>query len=416
MEGELPHESHFALFAGKFCYDYIPEQNQTSGQVDLYLTREGSLGAFPSTGKLLFMLFDDETEHWKKAHRRWASSTCEEKTTDSSDTLPLAFGADKKEVQYAVKIEQHIRPRFWYFAIVGCDLPVDETVHYKVHATNNMWGWQGEFSLDHMGLYIVYMVFTVLFAVGFTATFCCSRARMENGEDSVLSEHPYIKLLLLSYVASLASCALFLMHYTLFLRDGFGLQRLRYLGVISATVANCTVFLIAILSSVGWAISNFSLPHRRLFFGMLVLVGGVTALSEFHAATAVDQSTKLYTYQSGPGALILVLKIFVFCWFAFQCKMTYDDEITETNRTFYKWLGISMGLWAMNVPVASLLSFNLSPWVRYKIVTSVECGARFFGQMFLSQLFCGPLSPLSRKNTFLPSDGSEMAEFGNLNG
>lgn len=58
-----------------------------------------------------------------------------------------------------------------------------------------------------------------------------------SAQDSVLGEHPYVKLLLLSLAASCASSALFTMHYTMFMYDGFGSKRLRFLAMFSAIVA-----------------------------------------------------------------------------------------------------------------------------------------------------------------------------------
>jgi len=389
-------QSNFNVFVTKFCYDYLSDKEQTVGKVRLQLQRVApERGAMPQpvAGRLLFLIFDDEKTHWKLVRKRWETSSCEEKQAAASNALEVKIEPNRTEATYQVQIGEHVRPRFWYFGLAGCDLRFTEPVRFRVHMKNDIWGWQSEFSLDHMGLFILYAVFTFAFGLATAATAYGSRS---------IGDHPYIKLLLLSYGSSLASCWLFLGHYTLFLRDGSGSKRIRFVAVVASTVANCTIFLIAILCSVGWAITKFNMPNRRCFLGMTALVGGLSALSELRAETMVDQSTKLYSYQSGPGVLALVLKIFIFCWFAYQTKQTYDEERDGRLRRYYKYLGISITGWSLNVPVTVLLAFKLSPWVRYKTVITIELVARLLGQVLLSQLFCGPLSPITAANTFLP--------------
>jgi len=252
-----------------------------------------------------------------------------------------------------------------------------------------------------MGLPMLYGGFTVAFLLtSLVAAWALRwRAAMQD-----LREHPYAQLLLLSYAASAASCFFFLVHYMLLTRNGYGSMRIRFLAALGAVVANCTIFLITILSSTGWAITRTTLPSRRCFLGLVTLVGASTALCELHAATTVDQSTQLYSYQSIPGVLTLMLKIFMFCWFAYQTRATYDEEFHDRRRSFYKVLGISMSLWSVSVPVTVLIAFKLEPWVRYKIVTTVDVMFRFIGQAILLQLFAGPLSPIAAENTFTLGD------------
>merc|ERR1712032_70626 len=114
----------------------------------------------------------------------------------------------------------------------------------------------------------------------------------------------------------------------------------------------------------------------------------------------VDQSTRLYSYQSTPGVMSIMLKIFIFCWFGFQTRTTYDEEPDAGRRRFYKVLGVSMSMWSLSVPVSVLLAFQVSSWWRYKVVTAVDVAARFVGQALLTLLFCSPMSPICGENTF----------------
>lgn len=407
--GDVPTQSYFSQFIGKFCYDF-DRTGSNVGEMSLVLSRvEAAKGKYPSSGKLFFMLFDDEGRHWKKVQDSWKTSTCEEKQSNASDTMELSLPEDKQEMTFTISVKQQIRPRFWYFLLTACGVELPEPLKYKLHTQNAHWGWQQEFSFDHVGLY--YKVLSVFAASallgGLTLWASCSRIE---ASPVRLIEHPYLKLLLLSYATSTVSCIFFLIHYTVYSHDGHGLHRLRFLGVVMSAISNFSIFLIAILSSTGWGIINFYLLYRRAFIGMLAAVGIFSLFIELKSAPEIDESTKLSHYQSGPGVLSLVLKIFIFCWFACQLKATLDVVSSGKNRRFFTFLGIGITIWALNLPVVTVLAMRISPWYRYKVVTTAELIARCIGQAMLSQLLCGPLSPLSLENTFLPPE--HLAEGG----
>jgi len=415
IEGELPVTLEFAEYVGHFCFDFTNDTDV--GNIVIDLIRESQEPVL-TTGALYFLIFDDEQRHWKRAWRTWDASTCDEKKRAASLTTQLKVQGGEWKDHYTIRIKERVRPRFWHFAFVACDgAQLVSPLRYKLHARNYLWGWQQELSVDRMGLPMLYGCFTAAFLLTSLVTAWTVRWRSAV-QDAPLREHPYSQLLLLSYVASSASCFFFLVHYMLLTRDGHGSMRIRFLGVLGAVVANCTIFLIAILSSVGWAITRTSLPNRRFFLGLITLVGASTALCELRAETTVDQSTQLYIYQSIPGVLVLMLKIFMFCWFAYQTKETYDEEFHDRRRSFYKVLGISMSCWSVTVPVTVIVAFYISPWWRFKVVTIMDVSARFIGQLLLLQLFAGPLSPITAENIFSMRDqnGADMQLNGvNLN-
>lgn len=396
LEGELPHSENYAEYVGKFCFDFANRSDTFVGMVSVRVWSEIPVAS--SKGKLYFMLYDDERKHWKQVRKNWQWSTC----TEKKDAASLVSEVKQHKKEYLINIREKIRPRFWYFTFVGCDLDLLETpLMYKVHAINEISGFQQEFSVDHMGLLKVYGFFTVAFSIATVFVFWLTRWRSDARH---LREHPYLQLLLLSYCASMASCFFFMTHYSKFMQDGFGSQRIRFLGVLAAIVANCTIFLIAILSSVGWAISTHILPGRRYFLAAVTTAGGLSAFAEYHSETSVTQSTRLYSYESTIGLIAMMIKIFMFCWVAYQMKDTYDLERHISTRQFYKFLGIAFSIWSLNVPISVALAFSLSSWVRYKIVTSVDLIARFLGQALLSGLLCGSLSPITEENTFPARD------------
>lgn len=260
--------------------------------------------------------------------------------------------------------------------------------------------------MDHMGLLVAYLVFVAAIPACMMCTVLASSA-----DDEVpRKDHPYVRLLLLSYGLFFASCVFFLVHYGFFAHDGMGSRRIRFLAVLSCIIANCTIFFILLLASTGFAISTAIMPSKRVYLGAVALVGGLNALLELHAETAIDLSSKLYGLQSTPGLTSLVVKMFMTCWFAFSIRGTYEVERDERRRNFYKVLGISYTVWLLHVPITVLVCFLLAPYVRYKVVVIIDLVALFLGHCWLSNLLLGRQTPLTAENTFSLRD--DFDEFG----
>eukprot|EP00931_Biecheleriopsis_adriatica_P106279 TRINITY_DN80760_c0_g1_i1.p1 TRINITY_DN80760_c0_g1~~TRINITY_DN80760_c0_g1_i1.p1 ORF type:complete len:453 (+),score=55.50 TRINITY_DN80760_c0_g1_i1:96-1454(+) len=414
--GSLSNEANVRHFVGKFVFDFRPNLDESVGTVTVKARRDGPPLERSRDGRLFFFLFDDERSHWKRVRRHWNARTCDELIQAASLHSEIVLSTEEHEVVYTIQIREHLRPRFWYFAFAACDLKLNNPLEYEVHAENDMWPWQKEFSLDHIGLLHCYATYSVMYAV----TLGCTVLALRRGDGPPRREHPYVQLLLMSLCSSVASCCLFSVHYALFMQNGFGSKRIHFMGVLGSIVADCTIFLIAIFASVGWAISTAVLPQRRVFLSAVALVGGLNGLLELRASTMTDLSTKVYSYQSTPGLFSLILKVFMTCWFCYQIRIVHDEETKEKRRKFYKVLGVGFSVWSLHVPVAVVICFILSPWVRYKVVTILDVASRFLWQVLLSWLLCGPLSPLGAENIFTlrddDADARELSFTGLSNG
>lgn len=397
IEGELPvQERNFALFVQKFCYDFVPDDMHPVGIMELNITKiEDIPREIADKGQLYLMAFDDEQGHWKSIQRHWQSASCEVRKQMSSlyKMIDLNKGSVGNPVTYRLRIREHVRPRFWYFVIVACDKELVAPIRYKAIFLNELWGWQKEFSFDRMGMYRAFQIASVGFMLALTYTTYLTRSHD-------FRDHPYVKLVNFSYQASAAYVVLFFVHYWLFQQDGFGNVRLRFLGILASIVANCTVFLIGMLCSIGWAITCATMPHRRAFLGAVGVVGGLSAICELRAQETFDESTRLYSYQSVPGVFALIIKVFMFCWFAFHIRETIEEERDDKRHRFYKIMAVAFTIWFLNVPVTVLLAYMVAPWYRYKVVTIVDLTMRFCSQALLTYVFVGRFSPITEENAY----------------
>lgn len=413
FDGELSQQPHIAEFVGKFVYDYSNStasdgQTEFIGSVQVECEIVGGKNLPPGT-RVVFMLFSDESERWPFVRRHWEASTCDEKQSASSGHFPLNFGQDGTATSTS-QIREHIKTRYWYFTIVSCGKSSFSEIRlrYRVRATNSQQRWP-EFSMDRVGLLHAYLIFLVAFMLLGTSTMFLANQR-SHFEGFQVNDHPYMQLLEIAIFASAAGCGFELFHYVMFLRDGTGSLRIRFLGIFAAIIANSTLYLIGILASCGWAITKGSFPYRRFFLSGVALLAGLNAWCELKAELSLDESNTTPGFNGTLGALSVIVKLLLFCWFAVQVRISVMEETVEKKRLFFNWFSAGFGLWALNVPVMAVLSVAVDETWRYKVVVSVEMLCRFIGLCALVHVFCGAVSPITSDNTFSTSYEDESMD------
>lgn len=402
LDGELIPRRGSADFAGKFCFGAEEAPDKEAGKIFLSVHREHP-HLEPRQGILYFMIYDDD--HWMAIRDDWLGASCQQKINASNLITEVKFEQQAPEFKHKIPLFERARPRFWYFTFVSCNgfELQGASLSYRIHAVNVNQDWQREFSYDHKGVMELHAVSTIAFGSIFFLAVWASWCR-PTAEMLKLRDHPYVQLLLLTLLCSLASSFFLSVHYVMFMYDGSGDKSVRFLAVLAAVVANCTVFLIAMLSSQGWAVTTFALEQRRLFLAGIALVGGLSGVTELHAEVTIDQSTQLYVYQSFPGACSLVTRLLMFAWYAHQIKTTCQTERQERVRQYYLVLTVVFSVWCINSPVSVVLAFSLDPWVRFRVVALVDNITRFFGLALLVYVLCGPPTPISSQNTFTTED------------
>jgi len=202
----------------------------------------------------------------------------------------------------------------------------------------------------------------------------------------------------LSLAASLAMCCSSLVHHCLQAWGGLAWRRLWLLASLARVVADSCVFLVAILASVGWAISSAKLPDRQRFLGLAALVEGLSALCELQArADGVGGGLGLAgpLPQAAAGPLCPLLRVLGFSWFAYQMGIASDEGFFELHRGFYVRLSAAATVWLLGGPVSMLFALLLPAWHRFRAVAATDLASRLAAQTLLAWLFCGPLSPIA---------------------
>lgn len=383
--GAVPALGCGRFYIGKFCFDYASRDDKAgrfsftmSGEVQP-LQEVSMEGGSEGMSGLFFAVFDDELDSWKKsvslygASNDGSSASCEDLLRYQHyyvQVPPQAHSFNR-----TVYITESVRPRFWYFTFVACNISIVTPLQYQIHAQNIKQGIQSEFSLDERGTLPLQLFATVFFGLlAYALRVCVIRAE---GTEAFRSR-PLLRLLLFSACMSTAGASCNLLHCAVFMADGVGWPFFEMLGQLELCCAKAVFSILQLLVAKGWALfySPEEVARRRMVFCTLGLIVAISFGCEVNAQWFHDASTTLYLYESLPGTLILILNVVLFIEAYRSMLDTYRHETSDEVRYFYFLVSLVMWVYFMTLPLICVLAVSFDPWVRAKYVARAEVFSR----------------------------------------
>mmetsp|Transcript_36114 Transcript_36114/g.82940 ORF Transcript_36114/g.82940 Transcript_36114/m.82940 type:complete len:493 (+) Transcript_36114:38-1516(+) len=407
------------VFITKFCFDFKEGAKDEKAPPVGHVEISTSCPNCPKVQdqSLWLMVFDDEVPDpskdfygsWPRIKHDFTELSCKDlKQMSPKGPLKYSLLLDTTSSNMYIKpfdISETIRARFWYFTLVNCNTnddtantvglaPKGVNMEYTVHVTNTLYGWQKEFSFDRVGVIYMYAFFAVLFGIPSVLLAQDYLRSLYDVRHRAVQDNPYLRPMLLAFLASEASCCAFFTFYCWFAWTGKDFRPFYVLATFWAVCANGMIYVMVSLASVGYGMnSSNQMSGFRVFAMIILVVGLLSTYLELSTFWVQDPSAYLYAYMSTSGVLAMLLKV-VMC-VLFGCKLveSYKTELNSRLKHFYWLLGCCFGAWFMNVPVMVCLAYALAHEWRFFVVTLVEICMRFVGQMMFAVFFCGPLSP-----------------------
>jgi len=393
FDGVLPAQSEFAVYVGKFAYDYDPDKKPvgtlsaevqgvvqhklSSAEEEVPLTDPEALRENPE-GRLFLVTYSDERKHWARIREFWDELTCRERMQYASWFVEIT-SSENSYWTTSTSIRQGLRPRFWYFAFVNCGADIAQPMPYMVRARNLQHGFQAEFSLDNHGAIPLDATFSVLFFLT-AATSWLALALRETGPSAAAQMLFYLQL---SAACSAIGCGLRLWHHSAFAQSGVGIIQVQLLGTICSTGAKV---LFTVFMAKGWSLLSPPTDDERgqpAIFCALFAAIGLSVACEVHEQYFHDKSTEIRLYDSWTGEIILMLNLGLLasaCWLGWEA---YRFETLPSVRQLARRVSSMAGIYFATLPVLAVLALVLEPWVRRKYIERLELFTRWLATAML---------------------------------
>jgi hypothetical protein len=349
-----------AVFLSKFCFDFGKNASVAPGFFNLKLH-----DVSPKIGTFEIALFDDQSGSYPNEDALW-SWKCGSDHLNNSAKLQIAFDASEnywklgKAPTVAEQINEQIRPRWWYVAIIDC-AGFERTVKYDLHMTNPRQGWQQEFSMDQCGL-VTLSFFLLVFIALSLSQFRAICLHSETAETS----HPFRLILALSLFFAVFSSLAMVVDSSLFSHHGESNVALHLTAKLFKVCSKSALVSMLLLMSQGICISqplhNFEL--RRVLRFVVPFSSACFSLEVWGEYAQSRTYTTGFVYCTWLGSLLILADVILLLVFSKNLCSAHRNELDNDKKRFYKSWGIMYSSAFIVLPGVSMLSMVVAPWVR----------------------------------------------------
>eukprot|EP01012_Entosiphon_sulcatum_P066049 TRINITY_DN95109_c0_g1_i1.p1 TRINITY_DN95109_c0_g1~~TRINITY_DN95109_c0_g1_i1.p1 ORF type:complete len:470 (-),score=77.13 TRINITY_DN95109_c0_g1_i1:155-1543(-) len=340
-------------FIAKFCYD------NEEKELAKYSWKVDETTNFTN---LVLLSYHDGDEYWPAVKRHLDSKQCSGLLSSPPATVssPLAQAPESH-----IQILQRSRPRYWYFAVASADCSELKELSFRMTLTLENPGqwWRRHFSWDEHGVLESYVLYSCIFIVLDIYVGLYTRRYIQaNGVPQVVS------LFLCALIMKTFSVFMCCIHYMAFATNGVGVVPFFKFGLMGQVGARLMGVFLALVISKGFAVAvPLHRADKRVIVSIfLVLLLFNLLLFLFWWADVVAPWSTVYILDTWPGYTISAchgLVAVLFLYWTFHTVRAHRDKFL-----FYRIFTPVFALWLAMLPIASIASAALDPWVRFKTV------------------------------------------------
>lgn len=305
-------------------------------------------------------MYDDETDSWPSVYGSGVNCNCDCAIAKAKDLSPIAPNIPSGAVIDPPPIKEHLRPRFWYVAVISCsEASVDYTVTMEQIDGSQL-------GVNEDGLFLLYIIMFFVWGVALMGQAWASRWLWR-----ARTFHPIIKLFTMSIFWWFLFTTCEMMHWAAFAGNGVGIPFIEGIGRVCEVLGRVTFILLVMLIAKGWTISSTVLTERPQLLGAVALLLLVYIILAIWDLAGRDPASTLYVYDSAPGVIICLLHVAVLVWFVLRVNKSFREEVHTEKRKFYWRFGLVYSFWFISLPIVVIIGAIDAPWSRQKTVESL---------------------------------------------
>lgn len=394
LEGNCPVEQHpgimeFNIFSGKRSDGkavVMPPMLPPGARTDLaeggfvHMPDNPTLAGVRAPGggapEVYIALLDDEYFSFPEVSQVWGEANCTDLLHAAKKNFQLNWDlvSTWQGESIMTPLAERVRPRWWYIAFVSCS-PYKVDLSYRMHFTNQLIGWEREFSMDTAGLIEVTLFICILLGalllmqIG-SLNDWVMRSHMQRWDRL----HPALLLVTAALVLAMLGEMAWFAYFLHFQSNGEGLVQydVAARGLIMA--AKTVMQILFMLQAQGQSISSPEISwveHRELVVGQCVF-GCLSFLLEVWSDSEFWTTSTEYVYDTRPGIALVAFDCLWLWMYASRSLRTFQQETRLKARTFYRIYSPIFGVWFASLPLIAAVARVLAPWVRHRIIFIVS--------------------------------------------
>ena len=259
-------------------------------------------------------------------------------------------------------LKQSARPYYWFFSLADCDRVLHDSHRLKVEVT--MLNTDGsQFSLEDQGLGYVYLAFFVAFAVCFSSALLSLWRRFQKTEGL----EPAGVLQGLAVAAEISGLMFEALHLWVYAYDGSGIAVFDYFHQAGDLTSQLLVTMLLLLISTGWTLRYADFPDLDIALPVALLVALFNFLIAGLGRLTEDSYSHFTDYEGLAGTLLLLLRVVVWVWFAFNMRSLLSSAQPQEQAVIWS-LTLTASLYFLSLPALVLTSWTVAAYIRKKVV------------------------------------------------
>ncbi|XP_065226243.1 integral membrane protein GPR180-like [Planococcus citri] len=307
--------------------------------------------------------------------------------TNAGNPADFIYGS-----QFSYQIKDFQQPKFWYASFAACYLNQDTcTWHYskdRIKIDYDIWFVNGnpnrssfnpfvyQFSFDKHDTVELFLLFFVIYALLVPVQIYAVTHQ----------SHPVTKLFTASLLMEFFGVSMNLLGAFKFAIDGEGYPRIAVMGDVLDILSRTTFMLLLLLLAKGWAVTRMQLTWHPFVFVIWLIYGMVHILLYIWNKVEIDIVKDIDKYQTWPGWLIILLRIVIIFWFLLELRNTMKYEHNCKKLNFFLHFGASALVWFIYLPIAALISTEISPLWRSKLLLAITYAADCLAYCIMTHL------------------------------
>jgi hypothetical protein len=332
----------------------------------------------PGNAKMALFIDTD----WDEIHND-KTLTCEQKLSRAKSIKQFSKAKQapqQQELTFDFKVSQSIRPHVWFIVLANCEaenLPVRDKQGIQLDYVLRFEDSDGShFGYDEGGLYEIHLI--LLFAwVGFLMKGLHEITELRKRGREIT---PLLIVFACASVTYWLSLFTEVIHLHIYQDDGVGSPVCNMLSTLLLLAFKCIIACAFLVVAWGYTITtNTFAPFQAYFVPVFIFVTFANVIFSILASTMSSPFT-YHDFESFAGGVLVFFRVLLFIGFAVGVKSTLsgkaimaqfdkDKRLSMKSKTFLKQFAVFAGLWYLSLPVLTIVSSIIAPYLRHKVVS-----------------------------------------------
>lgn len=295
--------------------------------------------------------------------------TCEAKANYSRLTKGVQIPTDGSwSPKVSGFLTQRMRTHVWFFVLADCERNVSPYIQgnrlkWELEIRNSD---RSQFSEEENGM-IGPMMLVLAVIVGFFVSNSIKFVKFYRTEESI--DYPTLVITIALFI-ELLSVGCEIMHMWIYSVDGSGSFLFNFANQALSITSQFLITCLLLLMAHGWSIKFLKFEDMDVFIPLGILLGIIHILIVGVGRITDDESYRFHDYENWAGAFVMMLRVFLFAFWVYLFRETYQKTTKESEKNFFNQFGVLSTLYFLAVPVTvGLATTTVAPYWRHKVVT-----------------------------------------------